>query len=84
MDTPAKDLPLAEKIRECQIKTKQTYGYRRVWIWLERQGIHHNPKTILRVMQKYKFLVEEAFVFEDNGGVLGISDTLLKDFRKVL
>ena len=35
-------------------------------------------------MQKYKFLVEEAFVFEDNGGVLGISDTLLKDFRKVL
>ena len=56
MDTPAKDLPLAEKIRECQIKTKQTYGYRRVWIWLERQGIHHNPKTILRVMQKYNLL----------------------------
>lgn len=56
MDTTAKDLPLAEKIRECQIKTKQTYGYRRVWIWLERQGIHHNPKTILRVMQKYNLL----------------------------
>lgn len=31
----------------------------------------------------YKFLVEEAFVFEDNGGVLGISDKLLKDFTKL-
>ena len=25
-------------------------------IWLERNGIHHNPKTILRVMQKYNLL----------------------------
>ena len=31
----------------------------------------------------YKFLVEEAFVFEENGGVLGISDELLKDFTKL-
>ena len=52
MDIPAKDLSLAEKIRECQEKHGKTYGYRRVHIWLERQGIHHNPKTVLRVMQK--------------------------------
>jgi len=56
MDIPAKDLPLAEKIRECQTKCGKTYGYRRVHIWLERNGIHHNPKTILRVMQKYNLL----------------------------
>ena len=56
MDIPAKDLPLAEKIKECQDKCGKTYGYRRVYIWLERQGIHHNPKTILRVMQKYNLL----------------------------
>ena len=56
MDIPAKDLPLAEKIKECQEKCGKTYGYRRVHIWLERQGIHHNPKTILRVMQKYNLL----------------------------
>ena len=56
MDIPAKDLPLAEKIRECQEKCGKTYGYRRVHIWLEKQGIHHNPKTILRVMQKYSLL----------------------------
>ena len=56
MDVPSKDLPLAEKIKECQDKYGKTYGYRRVHIWLERQGIHHDPKTILRVMQKYNLL----------------------------
>jgi len=56
MDIPSKDLPLAEKIRECQEKCGRTYGYRRVHIWLERNGIYHNPKTILRVMQKYNLL----------------------------
>ena len=56
MDIPSKDLPLAEKIKECQEKCGKTYGYRRVHIWLERQGIHKNPKTILRIMQKYSLL----------------------------
>ena len=56
MDIPAWDLPLAEKIRECQEKCGKTYGYRRVHIWLEKQGIRHDPKTILRVMQKYSLL----------------------------
>lgn len=55
-DKPARDLPLAEKIRECQDQTHKTYGYRRVHIWLERQGIYCNPKTVLRVMQKYNLL----------------------------
>ena len=56
MNEPSKDLELAELIRECQTQTKQTYGYRRVTIWLERNGIHHNPKTVLRVMRKYSLL----------------------------
>ena len=56
MDVPSKDLPLAEKIKECQMKNGKTYGYRRVHIWLEKQGINHDPKTILRVMQKYNLL----------------------------
>ena len=58
MDIPDKDLPLAEKIRECQESCGKTYGYRRVHIWLERQGIHRNPKTILRVMRKFGLLSE--------------------------
>ena len=56
MDIPARDLPLAEKIRECQEACGKTYGYRRVHIWLERNGIYRNPKTVLRVMQKYGLL----------------------------
>lgn len=55
-DIPAWDLPLAEKIKECQDKCGKTYGYRRVHIWLERQGVYRNPKTVLRVMQKYGLL----------------------------
>jgi len=55
-DIPDKDLLLANKIEECQDINNKTYGYRRVHIWLERQGIHRNPKTILRVMQKYNLL----------------------------
>ncbi len=51
MDIPDRDLPLAEKIRECYEKTHRTYGYRRVHIWLERREIYRNPKTVLRVMQ---------------------------------
>ena len=56
MDLPARDLPLAEKIRECQEECGKTYGYRRVHIWLERKGIYRNPKTVLRIMQKYSLL----------------------------
>lgn len=47
---------MAEKIQECQDSCGKTYGYRRVHIWLERNGIYHNPKTVLRVMQKYNLL----------------------------
>lgn len=53
MNMPAKDLQLAEKIKECQMQAKQTYGYQRMTIWLNKQGIHRNLKTVLRVMQKY-------------------------------
>ena len=56
MDIPDKDLPLAQKIKECQEKCGRTYGYRRVHIYLERQQIYCDPKTVLRVMQKYNLL----------------------------
>lgn len=56
MDVPAKDLPLADRIRVCQAECHSTYGYRRVHIWLERNGVHCNLKTVLRVMNKYNLL----------------------------
>ncbi len=56
MEIPDRDLPLAEQIRECQASCGRTYGYRRVQIWLDRNGTHYDPKTVLRVMQKYDLL----------------------------
>lgn len=52
------DAELAEKIKLHQERCFQTYGYRRMHIWLEQQGIHRNPKTILRIMKKYGILSE--------------------------
>lgn len=56
MDTPEKHLEVVKEIAECQRATRQTYGYRRVTIWLENKGIKLNPKTILRLMNKYNLL----------------------------
>jgi len=55
---PEKDADLAGKIRLCQERVDKTYGYRRMWLWLERENIHRNPKTVLRVMKKYGLLSE--------------------------
>ena len=59
MNRPEKDAALAETIRQQQTKCFHTYGYRRMWQWLQgSKGIYHNPKTILRVMKKYGLLAE--------------------------
>ena len=55
---PEKDADLAEKIRVCQECANMTYGYRRVWQWLESKRTRRNPKTVLRVMKKYGLLSE--------------------------
>ena len=83
MDIPAWDLPLAERIRACQERSHSTYGYRRVHIWLERQGIHKNPKTVLRIMQKYNLLsVIRRKKYRNYGEYLHRYPNLLnRDFR---
>ena len=83
MDIPDRDLPLAEMIRECQEKCGRTYGYRRVHIWLEREGIYRNPKTILRIMQKYNLLsVVRRKKYRNYGNYLHRYDNLLnRDFN---
>ena len=55
---PEQDTELADEIRICQHSTDNTYGYRRVWLWLDHRKIHRNPKTVLRVMKKYGLLSE--------------------------
>lgn len=58
MNQPEKDAPLAALLQKQQEQCFQTYGYRRMHLWLERQGVHHNPKTVLRIMKKYGLLSE--------------------------
>ena len=58
LEKPEKDAALAEEIRHQQEKSFGTYGYRRMCFALKAKGIHHNPKTILRVMKKYDLLSE--------------------------
>ena len=53
-----RDTALAEQIRQCQERSHHTYGYRRVHQWLKQRDVHRNPKTILRIMQKYGLLSE--------------------------
>ena len=52
------DAELVQKIAECQNKSDNTYGYRRVWKWLKDRNIKRNPKTVLRIMKKYGLLSE--------------------------
>ena len=59
LDTPKKDVGVAEMIRQCHRECGRTYGYRRAKIWLEREkGICLNEKTVLRIMQSYGLLSE--------------------------
>ena len=58
MGTADKDALLAEKIKSHQDRCHQTYGYRRMYLWLKSQGIYRNPKTVLRIMKKYGILSE--------------------------
>lgn len=58
MDRPEADAALGQLIQKQQEHCRQTYGYRRMKLWLEQQGIHKNPKTVLRIMKKYGLLSE--------------------------
>ena len=56
---PQKDATLAGMVAECQHRYGKIYGYRRVHIWLIREkSLYCNPKTVLRVMNKYGLLSE--------------------------
>ena len=56
-DKPDKDSSLRNLITKCQKQTKQTYGYRRVKLWLLREtGLVFNHKKVLRLMRKFGLL----------------------------
>lgn len=56
---PQQHCDLDRSIIECQTKVKQTYGYRRVWLWLKQnKSIHCHPLTVLYHMRKLDLLAQ--------------------------
>lgn len=56
-DKPDREAPMGALIAQCQKETKNTYGYRRVKLWLMRKhGLVVNHKAVLRLMRKYGLL----------------------------
>ena len=47
-----KDAERMALVREAWLKSRKTYGYRRVTIFLQQQGHAINHKAVLRLMQK--------------------------------
>ena len=78
---PEPDTELAEVLWGRQERCRQTYGYRRMWLWLEKQGVHHNPKAVLRVMKKYGLLIV-AYKMDTQQTVSLVLDTIRLAKRK--
>lgn len=55
---PERNADLIKKIRQQQEICDNTYGYRRMWRWLNSKGIHRNPKTVLKIMKEHGLLSE--------------------------
>ncbi len=55
---PEQDAALAQVIATQRERSFRACGYRRMWLWLKKQDIFCNPKTVLRIMKKYDLLSE--------------------------
>ncbi len=51
-------MALAEIIAEQRERSFRTHGCRRMCLELKKRDIHRDPKTILRIMEKYELLAE--------------------------
>ena len=58
LNRPDPNQAIIDQIAQQQKQCKNTYGYRRMQLWLDKNGCHKNAKTILRLMKKHAFLSE--------------------------
>ena len=58
LNRPDPNQAIIDRIAQQQKKCKNTYGYRRMHLWLDKNGCHRNPKTILRIMKTNGLLSE--------------------------
>ena len=58
LNQPNPNQMVIDQIARQQKQCKNTYGYRRMQLWLDKNGCHKNPKTVLRLMKKHGLLSE--------------------------
>lgn len=58
LNRPDPNQTIIDQIRQQQKQCKNTYGYRRMQLWLDKNGCHKNPKTILKLMKSHGLLSE--------------------------
>lgn len=82
---PDHDEEIGRLIRVCQEKVNQTYGYRRVRIWLLREtGLVINKKAVLRLMRKYNLLAairRPRPLYQRQHQAIVYENRLSRDFR---
>lgn len=72
-----KDKPIGELIRQCQEETKQTYGYRRIKLWLLREtGLIINHKAVLRIINKYNCWLKSAVLALSIKGIINLRNMI--------
>ena len=79
-----KDSEIVQKIQEIQTKTKQTYGYRRMVIALQRSfNLEINHKKVLRIMQKYNLLsvIRRKYLYKGSQIVYRYENLFKRDFK---
>ena len=58
LNRPNPNQSIIDQIARQQKRCKNTYGYRRMHLWLGKNGCHRNPKTVLRLMKTNGLLSE--------------------------
>ncbi len=58
LSQPDPNQAIIDQIASQQKRCKNTYGYRRMQLWLDKNGCHKNPKTVLRLMKSHGLLSE--------------------------
>lgn len=69
---PERRSELDQIIIECQAQVKQTYGYRRVWLWMKQnKSVKYHPLTVLQgesqILCKHCIAVQKRMIFYDEG-----------------
>ncbi|WP_084759152.1 IS3 family transposase [Subdoligranulum variabile] len=78
LNRPDPNQAIIERIASQQKRCKNTYGYRRMQLWLDKNGCHKNPKTILKRMKSHG-LLSEIRNFSDSQSGAGYHSTCCKE-----